>query len=188
LLRQIEKTIDGKFASLMNVFNRTNFEGSENEAPESSKTATYLMENVLNESCSTKGKSSSSTNQSFDNSFNETVIKCHAPRRSVRISIYKNLKQVVQAKETKKDKHEVANSKASRKISKRDHRKSILDILNKGSLKELQLLPLIGKKKAYEISNFRNFNGKFKAVDDLKNLSAMNGKLWQNFLKANMLL
>lgn len=43
------------------------------------------------------------------------------------------------------------SSSANTKTSVSKHRKAVLDLLNKGSMKELQFLPQVGQKTAYQI-------------------------------------
>lgn len=136
--------------------------------------------------------------RTLDNSRSETIINCPPPpRRSARISMYKAimsgnhfiLKPAIKQNQSKsRVKNEVAsyfNEKALsiRKITKSDHRQAILEIINKGTLKELKLLPVVGLKTAYQIVTYRTINGRFETIDDLKSLSALKGKLWQNFLE-----
>ncbi|CAO1416789.1 unnamed protein product [Diamesa hyperborea] len=154
--------------------------------------------------------SSSVVNETTDNSFyNNSVTQCPPVRRSNRISM-----MVTQANETilnqskirekspkavkreprTKIKNEVVGSyfnhkgnASAKKVSKDSHKKAILDVINTSSFKELQKLPTIGMKTAYQIVAYRSVNGKFKKIDDIKNVPMMVGKRWTNFLTSNML-
>ncbi|XP_044160239.1 kinesin-like protein KIF22 isoform X3 [Bufo gargarizans] len=66
-------------------------------------------------------------------------------------------------------------------------REKILNLLNKGSIKELKSLQKIGDKKAKLIVGWREFNGPFKNVEDLASMEGMSAKLVASFLKANIL-
>ncbi|XP_058819874.1 uncharacterized protein LOC131682432 [Topomyia yanbarensis] len=66
------------------------------------------------------------------------------------------------------------------------HGKAVLDLVNRGSIKEVQILPTVGLKMAYQIVTHRTINGKFKKIDDLGKLF-IGGKKWSKFLEANYL-
>jgi len=66
-------------------------------------------------------------------------------------------------------------------------RQRILDTLNAGSLKQLKDLQLIGDKKAKLIMGWREHNGAFAQVEDLKKIEGITGKRFASFLKANVL-
>lgn len=81
------------------------------------------------------------------------------------------------------------NSASSMKsVTKKDHKKAIMDIINTGSMKELQLLPAIGPKTAYQIVSTRAVKGKFKSLDDVKKGLMMKDKTWDKFLEVSCLL
>lgn len=111
-------------------------------------------------------------------------------RRSVRISVYKeNNKRmtIAEAKPiTRKAKSDISLL-ASKGASKADHNKFILDILNTRTHKELKQLPMVGVKTAFQIVTYRSVKGKFKKIDELKNLVAFQGtKTWEKFLKVKI--
>ncbi|XP_055031191.2 kinesin-like protein KIF22 [Misgurnus anguillicaudatus] len=66
-------------------------------------------------------------------------------------------------------------------------RTKILQTLNSGSLKELKSLQLIGDKKAKLIMGWREINGDFTQVDDLKKIEGITAKRFSSFIKANIL-
>ncbi|XP_062859523.1 kinesin-like protein KIF22 isoform X2 [Trichomycterus rosablanca] len=63
----------------------------------------------------------------------------------------------------------------------------ILQTLNSGSIKELKSLQLIGDKKAKLILGWREINGDFTQVEDLKKLEVITDKRFSSFIKANIL-
>ncbi|XP_055548651.1 kinesin-like protein KIF22 [Wyeomyia smithii] len=72
------------------------------------------------------------------------------------------------------------------KMTASKHGKAVLDLVNRGSIKEVQILPTVGLKTAYQIVTHRTINGKFKKIDDLSKLF-VGGKKWSKFLEANYL-
>ncbi|XP_026887746.2 kinesin-like protein KIF22 [Electrophorus electricus] len=66
-------------------------------------------------------------------------------------------------------------------------KKKILQTLNSGSLKELKSLQLIGDKKAKLILGWREINGDFTQVEDLKKIEGITAKRFSSFIKANIL-
>lgn len=74
----------------------------------------------------------------------------------------------------------------SKTITKGDHKKYILEIMNKGTFKELQILPTIGQKTAFQVMSYRAVNGRFESINDLKNVSAFKGKTYEKFVKVNI--
>lgn len=145
---------------------------------------------------------SSVLNETTDNSFyNSSVTQCPPVRRSNRLSVMAtahetSLRETSQAqpKAVKREpKHKIKNevvasyfehkgNASAKKVSKVSHKKAILDVINTGSFKELQKLPTIGLKTAYQIVAYRSVHGKFKKIDDIKKVPIMVGKRWTNFL------
>uniref|UniRef100_A0A8D8BV12 Kinesin-like protein Nod n=1 Tax=Culex pipiens TaxID=7175 RepID=A0A8D8BV12_CULPI len=76
--------------------------------------------------------------------------------------------------------------KKDAKMTASKHGKAVLDLVNRGSIKEVQILPTVGLKMAYQIVTHRTINGKFKKIDDLSKLF-VGGKKWTKFLEANYL-
>ncbi|XP_073828803.1 no distributive disjunction [Musca autumnalis] len=68
------------------------------------------------------------------------------------------------------------------------HRKGVLELLNKGSLKEIQILPMIGQKKAFQIITQRTLHGKFKSWNQVEKLPLWRGNEWKRFAEANCLM
>lgn len=66
-------------------------------------------------------------------------------------------------------------------------RQKILDLLNKGSARDLRSLQRIGQKKAQLIVGWRELHGPFSQVEDLGRVEGMSGKHMESFLKANIL-
>lgn len=117
-------------------------------------------------------------------------------RRSKRISTFREARssKCAEIKEslekvTKKIKNEPTPSflNRSRRVSKAEHKKEVLELLNTGTYKQLKMLPKIGIKTAYQIITYRTINGKFKVIDDVQKVPAMRGKVWENFLEVKIL-
>nr|XP_014086071.2 kinesin-like protein Nod [Bactrocera oleae] len=68
------------------------------------------------------------------------------------------------------------------------HRAAVLDLLNSGSMKDLQLLPQIGQKTAYQLVTQRTLTGKFKNISQLEKLTIWRGNSWIRFAQANLLI
>ncbi|XP_013097756.2 kinesin-like protein Nod [Stomoxys calcitrans] len=68
------------------------------------------------------------------------------------------------------------------------HRKAILELLNKGSMKEIQILPMVGQKRSFQIVTQRTLHGKFKNWQQVEKLPLWRGKEWERFAEANCLL
>nr|XP_003225040.2 PREDICTED: kinesin-like protein KIF22 [Anolis carolinensis] len=66
-------------------------------------------------------------------------------------------------------------------------KKNILDLLNKGSEKDLMSLHYIGKKKAQLIVGWREIYGSFEKVEDLGKVYGISLKQVASFVKANIL-
>ncbi|KNC24230.1 Kinesin-like protein Nod [Lucilia cuprina] len=80
------------------------------------------------------------------------------------------------------------STSSNTKTSLTKHRKAILDLLNRGSMKELQILPQVGQKTAYQIVTQRTLNGKFRSVAQVEKLPIWRGNAWERFAQANMLI
>ncbi|XP_053948124.1 kinesin-like protein Nod [Anastrepha ludens] len=81
----------------------------------------------------------------------------------------------------------IANVKIN-KPNIQKHRKAILDLLNTGSIKELQILPQIGQKMAFQLVTHRTLSGKFKNLTQLEKLPIWRGNSWIRFAQANLLV
>nr|XP_019542201.2 kinesin-related protein 5-like [Aedes albopictus] len=79
-----------------------------------------------------------------------------------------------------------SGGKKEPKMTALKHGKAVLDLVNRGSIKEVQILPTVGLKMAYQIVTHRTINGKFKKIDDLAKLF-VGGKKWNKFCEANYL-
>lgn len=152
--------------------------------------------------------SSTAVEETIDDSyFNNSVVQCPPVRRSNRISVRETTireaqmqsqlnvtkiqrKTKVEKREPKqKVKNEVVAAYfgsncnvATAKVTQNSHQKAILDVFNTGTFKELQNLPTIGLKTAYQIVSYRCVHGKFKKIDDIKNVPIMIGKIWDKFV------
>lgn len=73
------------------------------------------------------------------------------------------------------------------KVTKSKHIEAIFELLNTGSIKELQVLPKIGHKTAYQIVTTRIMKGRYKSLKDIGKLPIWRGKQWETFLEANNL-
>lgn len=69
------------------------------------------------------------------------------------------------------------------KVTKHDHKAAIMEMLNTGSVKDLQLLPTIGAKTAYQIVSYRMVKGKYKTLNEVKKALMMKDKAWEKFLE-----
>lgn len=75
----------------------------------------------------------------------------------------------------------------SNKNAKKSHIEFVLNILNEGTLKDLQMLPMIGIKTAYQIYTYRLTNGTFETIESLKDMPFWSEKTYQRFVKQNNL-
>jgi Kinesin motor domain/Helix-hairpin-helix motif len=132
--------------------------------------------------------------------------KKHQPRRSIRISLLqaarenkddKNVKpiNVVEPLRNKRLKKNIfayyqqnLTDGSSKNVSKKDHRTMILNLINCGSIRELQQLPTIGEKTAHQIVVHRAIKGKFQKLDDVKEGLKMKDIAWNKFLEVNQLI
>lgn len=126
-----------------------------------------------------------------------------SPRRSVRISMMQDIRKtkenlmpaiVSKARKTNiKNKTMAAywndsTSSGKQKVSKKDHKVAVMDMINTGSIKELQMLPSIGPKTAYQIVSHRLVKGKFTVLEDVKKALMMKDKSWNNFMEVTKLI
>lgn len=79
------------------------------------------------------------------------------------------------------------NGKKDGKVTKKAHREAVFDMINKGSMRDLQLLPQIGPKTAYQIITTRTIKGAFKSWKEVGELPCWRGKMWERFLNDNHL-
>lgn len=75
----------------------------------------------------------------------------------------------------------------SNENAKSSHMDFVLNILNRGTLKDLQMLPMIGSKTAYQIYTYRLTNGAFEKIESLKYMPFWSEKTYQRFIKQNNL-
>lgn len=130
-----------------------------------------------------------------------TTVKTFSPRKNVRRSVRVATYRESQRNEVKsRVKPTIVNKKKainltdvvssyfdrSQTVSRAEHESIILGMINKGGLKELQLLPTVGLKTAFQILSRRAVNGNFKTLSELQKLPAMNGKSWDKFLEVSV--
>ncbi|XP_055843366.1 kinesin-like protein Nod [Episyrphus balteatus] len=77
------------------------------------------------------------------------------------------------------------NKSTNLKSNLAKHQKAILEMLNSASMKELQYLPQIGLKTAFQIVTQRTLHGKFKNFTQVSKLPIWRGKAWERFKEAN---
>jgi DNA uptake protein ComE-like DNA-binding protein len=124
-----------------------------------------------------------------------TTVNIENPRRSARISIFREIRDSKSAAKRKTPEKlkakkapvpSILNRSASRKVTKADHKKEVLELLNTGTLNQLKMLPKVGIKTAYQIITYRTMSGKFKNIEEVKKVPAMKGKIWENFLEVKI--
>lgn len=130
--------------------------------------------------------------------FAEPISKDRSVRRSTRISSVRSIYKTVPPKESSativaaqkplkrlKDKFEETMPTVKKGQSKNDalaeHAKQIFKLFNSGSCKDLQMLPTIGQKTAYQIIVYRSINGKFKNFDGISKMPVWRGKGYERF-------
>jgi hypothetical protein len=79
-------------------------------------------------------------------------------------------------------------ARGNNKISKKDHKNAVLKLINCGSIKELQILPTIGLKTAFQLITNRTLKGKFKTFEEIAKLPMWRGKGWVRFQQENNLI
>lgn len=154
-----------------------------------------LMTIELTEATPTKSQSSPEINQTVRQKVpvNETAIE---RRRSTRIMVKKNAKVAarVELKVPPKIKRHFAKNKLMAAyysdtpektitVSKNDHLNAIMDVINRGTLKEIKVLPTIGNKLAYQIVTYRAIKGRFQKLQDVKEGLDIKDKTWEKFLE-----
>lgn len=75
----------------------------------------------------------------------------------------------------------------SNENAKSSHMEFVLNLLNQGTLKDLQMLPMIGSKTAYQIYTYRLTNGAFEKIESLKGMPFWSEKKYQRFVTQNNL-
>lgn len=124
-----------------------------------------------------------------DKSNNETIVKKtqNNLRRSTRLLVIRqnriSVRHENKVKIPRVKNEALAMLKSPRGLKKSDLKKAILEIMNTGRFNDLKALPKVGQKTAFQIISYRGLNGKFKTFDDLKEIPAMKGKAWGNFLE-----
>ncbi|TMW53990.1 hypothetical protein DOY81_000922 [Sarcophaga bullata] len=107
------------------------------------------------------------------------------PIKTVKVSATaKKINKVLKTDKLSDEKIDVTNKRKSLTV----HRKDVLDLLNKGSMKDIQILPQIGPKTAYQIITQRTLKGKFKSFAQIEKLPIWRGNGWERFAQANMLI
>ena len=96
----------------------------------------------------------------------------------------KELEQQVQSQCIQKDENSLKNDAC---ISTNANQSTNKVSINNASKEELMTLPGIGESKAKDIIDYRNTNGPFKKIDDLKNIPGIGENVYNN-LKENITL
>ncbi|XP_076336604.1 uncharacterized protein LOC143239435 isoform X2 [Tachypleus tridentatus] len=76
---------------------------------------------------------------------------------------------------------------ASNKHLQEKHNSQVLDLLNTGSLKQLQSLPCVGPKTAQVLITWRELRGLLVSFKDLKKVHGLPTNFYHRFLKTNLL-
>jgi DNA uptake protein ComE-like DNA-binding protein len=175
------------------------------EVPENAFSSTVLRKPVPSTQINNKTMPAKRTNRRLmtvdlaDEISSQNLTVIPAPRRSVRIStmhdIRKTKENVMPAIKSQARKTIVKNqimatylnksSTSLPKVSKKDHKDAVMDIINTGSVKELKMLPTVGAKTAYQIVSHRLVKGKFKTLEDVKKALMMKDKTWDKFMEVN---
>jgi len=61
-----------------------------------------------------------------------------------------------------------------------DTERGLIVSINIGTFEELQLLPGIGESRAQDIIDYREQNGPFKNLEDIKNVSGIGDQIFEN--------
>ena len=96
----------------------------------------------------------------------------------------KELEQQVQIQCIQKDENSLKNDAC---ISTNTNQSTNKVSINNATKEELMTLPGIGESKAKDIIDYRNTNGPFKKIDDLKNIPGIGENVYNN-LKENITL
>lgn len=118
----------------------------------------------------------------------ETIVRIRTPlapiqtRQSVRINKRVKQSDIEKAAEIEKQKMMDINEVMSLPAPKFQKQKNILTIFNEGTSKDLEKIPLVGKKTATQIIIQRN-KKPFKKIEDLRRISYFTSdKSWKKFL------
>lgn len=65
--------------------------------------------------------------------------------------------------------------------NKQRHTEYVLGLFNKGTLRELQILPMIGPKLAYQIIMQRSMVGRIRNMEDMAAMPIWRGQSWERF-------
>lgn len=112
---------------------------------------------------------------------NQHIRKTKKPSRISILSNYFDDKPL----ETALSKNSTATS--SKKSLKSKHKDGVLRLLNSGTIKEVQILPRVGLKTAYQIVTNRIINGSYKNFQQLEKLPFWRGGEYKRFITSNNL-
>ncbi|CAH0547025.1 unnamed protein product [Brassicogethes aeneus] len=141
-------------------------------------------------------KDCSNTIDSFVETSSKSPVKKN--RRSIRLTEKQEKTQIFINENSKINIINISNtSKTPRTKSKLKrktcspltaHNKHVLNILNKGSLKQLEGLHSVGIKTAQQILLYRNLKGSFFKIEDLNQIPGWSEKKVKNFMVQNFII
>lgn len=112
---------------------------------------------------------------------NKTLKRAKKPSRISVIAEYFEENTQTQSNPTAKA------SKSDTKNLKSKHKDGVLRLLNTGTIKEVQILPRVGLKTAYQIVTHRILNGPYKSFEQLAKLQFWRGNEYKRFVETNNL-
>lgn len=111
----------------------------------------------------------------------EMVIIVYSREQVANFKQTKELEKYLQEKCNKEDENALINGAC---ITNENNETNLINI-NTASLEELIKIPGIGEKKAQDIIDYRNQNGSFNTIEDIKNISGIGDSLFDK-IKENI--